>query len=87
MNDNDESRFFWFDTFIGLPENWSSVFGKRSFDAEGNIQYTDDHRISFIKGLFQETLGVFLENYSPKGRLIVMIDSDLYSSALYVLFK
>jgi hypothetical protein len=51
----------------------------------GVIPQTDDSRIHFIKGLFQDTLRDFLSGYEPCGRVVVHNDSDLYSSTLYCL--
>ena len=42
-------------------------------------------RISFVKGWFQNTLPGFLNGFSPRSRLIVHNDSDLYSSTLFTL--
>lgn len=82
-NINPRSRFFGFDSFQGLPEKW----GKENFDARGTTPKTDDGRISFIVGLFQQTLPNFIANFKPHSQLIIHIDSDLYSSSLYCLTK
>ena len=86
LNTRKESRFFGFDTFTGLPEDW----GKHeagTFDVDGSIPRIDDNRVTFVKGLFQDTLPQFLASYTPIQPLVVHIDSDLYSSALYCLTK
>ena len=80
------SRFVGFDTFEGLPEHWGDAFPKGHFDTAGKAPDTDDRRVTFVKGLFQETLPGFLASYSPRNaRRIVHIDCDLYSSTLYCL--
>ena len=38
-----------------------------------------------MKGLFQQTLPAFLEEWEPAQQLILHNDSDLYSATLYVL--
>ena len=88
INDNDSSVFFGFDTFEGLPEPFDRIrytdpVGQ--FSAEGNFPKTDDVRVEFIKGLFQDTLTDFLSNYQPQNRLIIHNDSDLYTSSLFIL--
>lgn len=87
-NLSPRSRFFGFDTFEGLPETWNRAYQKGHFDRGGHAPHTDDSRVSFVNGLFQETLGEFLATYAPDGRnLVVHIDCDLYASALYCLTK
>ena len=88
LNQDINSRFYGFDTFTGLPEAWgifSANFKENSFDAGGKYPQIDDERVWFIKGLFQDTLPGFLEDYNSNDRLIIHNDSDLYSSTLYVL--
>lgn len=86
LNDNPESRFFGFDTFTGLPDNWNHEFKKGAFTANGNIPIINDTRVKFIKGLFQGTLVQFLNNFKRKSRtLVIHMDADLYTSTLYVL--
>lgn len=81
---NSESRFYGFDTFEGLPENWGT-FNKGDMNA--NIPDLNDNRAHFIKGLFQETLNDFLVKTSLNNekRKIVHLDADLFSSTLYAL--
>lgn len=88
LNTNKGSRFFGFDTFSGLPESWDNFTGgleKGFFDTNGKMPIINDERVSFYKGLFQETLPNFLEMYDFDNTLVVNIDADLYSSTLYVL--
>ena len=89
-NSHADSRFIGFDTFTGLPENWLKGFSTVSLeycDAGGELPQSDDTRLSFVKGLFQDTLPGFLEKYRATGRLVIHNDSDLYSSTLYVLTR
>lgn len=90
LNSHPDSRFFGFDTFEGLPEDWAHVRGtmqKGTFDVGGTPPVVDSDRAEFIKGLFQDTLSPFLSTFSPKGSLVIHNDSDLYSSTLYCLAK
>jgi hypothetical protein len=81
---NENSRFFGFDTFTGLPEDWGS-FKKGDMDNNNEIPQMNDPRCSFYQGLFQQTLPVFLRNYSPRYGKIIHMDADLYTSTLFVL--
>ena len=83
-NTNPESRFYGFDTFEGLPENWG-LFEKGSMAA--NIPVIEGNRHEFFKGLFQETLPNFLSSGKiEKERFkIIHLDADLFSSTLYAL--
>jgi O-methyltransferase len=78
------SRFFGFDTFTGLPEDWGS-FKKGDMDNKNEIPEMNDDRCIFYQGLFQQTLPVFLQTYSSGTRKIIHMDADLYSSTLFVL--
>jgi O-methyltransferase len=78
------SRFFGFDTFTGLPEDWGS-FRKGDMDNNNSIPDMNDPRCNFYQGLFQQTLPVFLKTYSTGVRKIIHMDADLYSSTLFVL--
>ena len=88
INKNGSSRFYGFDSFEGLPETWDGDLESKAakhFDVGGRIPKTDDVRLLFIKGLFQDTLPEFLASYTPRNRIVVHNDSDLYSSSLYCL--
>lgn len=80
---NENSRFTGFDTFTGLPENWSSLHKKGAMSA--SVPQIDDGRCEFEVGLFQNTLPDFLDRFDPKLRTIIHMDADIYSATLYVL--
>jgi O-methyltransferase len=82
-----EGRFVGFDTFTGLPEYWNKYFRKGHFNTEGKVPDTIDKRVSFVKGMYQDTLPGFLRTFSPKNRLVIHNDSDLYTSSLFLLTK
>jgi hypothetical protein len=78
-----DCRFVGFDSFEGLPENWSKDYPKGYFSRNGRIPEIDDRRVSFVKGWFHETVPKYaLPDHET---LIINIDSDLYSSAVCVL--
>ena len=90
LNKNNQSKFYGFDTFEGLPEPFDRIkhtdpIGE--FSNDGEYPKIEDDRVRFVKGLFQDTLQTFLSTYTPNNRLIVHNDSDLYSSSLYLLTR
>lgn len=81
---NAASKFYGFDTFTGLPEDWGP-FKKGTF-AQSEIPKIDDQRGEFVQGLFQQTLIPFLEKQDlGKSRLVIHLDADLYSATIFVL--
>jgi hypothetical protein len=83
-NRNPESRFYGFDVFTGLPEDFG-VMKKHHYDTEGQTPKIDDERVTFISGLFQDSLPGFLDTYKAYQRKVIHMDADLYSSTLFVL--
>lgn len=81
---NRKSQFYGFDTFTGLPEDWGG-FDAGAMTTDSRVPNMKDKRATFIKGLFQETLPEFLRTHRIKGRKIIHLDADLYSSTMYVL--
>jgi O-methyltransferase len=87
FNKHPTSRFYGFDSFEGLPENWDSSMRATDFDVGGKVPQINDPRLRFVKGWFNETLVTFLSEFTPRARLLIYIDCDLYSSTLYCLTK
>jgi O-methyltransferase len=88
LNRDPASRFAGFDTFEGLPEDWKRIDSKMNagaFDVGGALPDIDDSRVEFVKGLFQDTLGGYLETFEPRSKVVMHCDADLYSSTLYTL--
>ncbi len=83
-NRHGDSRFYGFDTFEGLPEKWGH-FDKGAMSFKMETLGIDDPRASFYKGLFQDTLVPFLEQYKSPRRKLIHLDADLFSSTLFVL--
>jgi hypothetical protein len=79
---NKDAKFYGFDTFDGLPENWGAF---KAGEMEGGIPQLDDDRCIFIKGLFQNTLPNFLKSFDNNKKLVVHLDADLFTSTLFVL--
>lgn len=78
------AKFYGFDTFTGLPEDWGSF---KKGDMANNNKPPDlkDDRCRFYQGLFQQTLPLFIHSCSPNARKVIHMDADLYSSTLYAL--
>jgi O-methyltransferase len=85
LNREAHSRFVGFDSFVGLPESWTKKITEGTFDVGGTVPQIDDERVSFVKGWFQSTLPGFLGKFTPRSRIVIHNDSDLYSSTLFTL--
>ena len=83
-NKNDDTRFWAYDTYEGLPEDYGTM-KKGTFDQKGNFPNIPDDRIHFVKGLFQDTLTESTKQIDFSKRSIAHVDGDLYSSAMYCL--
>ena len=83
-NTDPGSTFVGFDTFEGLPEDWGG-FKKGAMSTNSMIPEPEDPRATFRKGLFQETLPVYLKTLDKESLKVIMLDADLYSSTLFVL--
>jgi Macrocin-O-methyltransferase (TylF) len=80
---NPHSHLHGFDTFEGLPFDWKQDLKKGAFSTLGKSPEIEDPRVKFYEGLFEETLPHYrLPEYDV---LVINIDCDLYSSALYAL--
>lgn len=92
LNQNPASRFYGFDSFEGLPEDWVHFFSTtraREFSTAGRLPVIKDTRVEFVKGWFLDTVNPFLKSGALRGRknFVIHLDADLYSSTLYVLTK
>jgi O-methyltransferase len=85
LNSDPGSRFFGFDSFEGLPEDWRDGQGRGHFDVGGQIPVINDARVSFVKGWFNDTVPAFASTFEPRGRLVLHLDADLYSSSMWPL--
>jgi len=83
-NTNQLSRFYGFDTFTGLPEDWGT-YKKGAFSTGNEPPEINDSRAHLCQGLFQQTLVPGLKDIDTTKRTVLMMDADLYSATLYVL--
>jgi O-methyltransferase len=83
---SEDSRFYGFDTFTGLPEDWVADKPKGSYSANGKAPDINDKRVEFLVGLFSSTLPLFIENRLDNSKKkVIHMDADLYTSTMYVL--
>jgi len=86
-NIHPDSRFYGFDTFEGLPEDWGGFRKGDMAHKIGDLK-SNDSRTFFVKGIFQQTLNFFLKEHNdelqsqPK---LIHLDADLFSSTIFVL--
>ncbi|MFL6720550.1 MAG: TylF/MycF/NovP-related O-methyltransferase [Sphingomonas sp.] len=88
LNTSANSRFYGFDSFEGLPEDWRGMAAER-FNVEGRPPEVDDDRVEFIKGWFQDSLPPMMDRIEREAAaraVVVHFDADLYSSTLFLLF-
>jgi hypothetical protein len=84
QNTDPESRFYGFDTFDGLPEDWGP-FKKGAFTNNSELPAIKDSRGRFYKGLFQQTVPGFVKGLNNSRKNVLMMDADLWSATLYAL--
>lgn len=77
-----ENTVHGFDSFEGLPEDWTWYIQKGHFE-----QPTPKVRsnVELVVGWFDETLKPFMADKQDKAMALLHIDSDLYSSAVTIL--
>ncbi len=85
LNQNPASRFYGFDSFEGLPEDWHAGKRKGAFSTAGKLPEIGDPRVRFVVGWFQNSLRGFMASYHPQRQLVLHVDCDIYSSTLYCL--
>jgi O-methyltransferase len=83
-NSNVDSKFYGFDTFEGLPENFGP-FAKGTMAATMESLNITDARAGFYKGLFQDTLVPFLDQYKGNKRKLIHMDADIFSATIFTL--
>lgn len=74
---------YGFDSFRGLPED-SPGWEKGTFNLNGVVPVFTQPNIQIVEGLIQETLQPFLDSH-PEKVFFIHIDTDIYSSAKYIL--
>ena len=83
LHPDTEEIFYGFDSFEGLPEDWTDQ-GTRAGQLSAGHKIPQVEGAEFIKGWFKDTVPEFIKDYS-KPCAMLHIDSDIYSSAAEVL--
>ena len=75
-----KNRFYGFDSFEGLPEDWVPESSKGTFKIKTLLEMPD--HVELVKGYYDTTLPIFMQRTDVYGRKadFVHIDCDLYSS-------
>ena len=77
--------FTGFDSFEGLPEQWTTGAPKGAFNVHKRLPKVRSN-IQLVPGFFENTLEDFLTHAKlDNGISLIHIDCDLYSSTKYVL--
>lgn len=77
-------KYYGFDSFEGLPADWGGHgLPAHSFDLQGNMPAVNSN-VTLIKGWFDKTLPLFLQEHLEKVAFI-HVDCDIYESAQCVL--
>ena len=87
--------FFGFDSFTGLPDDWSRYFGNTmaagTFDTGGEAPDIQSDNVAFVKGWFEDTLPDFLRTHpmvaDQERDVVLYLDADLHHPTLFVLHR
>ena len=83
-NKHPDTKFYGFDTFSGLPEDYGH-YKAGTFSLEGNFPQIEDDRIEFVKGLFQDSFPGWLKDRKLDRKTVWHLDPDLYSATIFVM--
>ena len=77
-------HWYGFDSFEGLPEEWTLGARKGAFSIDGMLPPVRNN-VTLIKGFFEDTLPAFVAKHRDAKASFIHIDCDLYSSTRTVL--
>jgi hypothetical protein len=83
LADATSAPVYGFDSFEGLPEDWTHFQKRGRFSLDGRLPSFDQPNVRLIPGWFEQTLPAFLEAHPGPARFI-HVDSDIYRSAVTV---
>lgn len=72
-------RWYGFDSFVGLPEAWTTGAREGAFSVAGKLPPVRDN-VTLIKGFFEQTLAPFAAQHQNEKVAFLHIDCDLYSA-------
>ena len=81
---HQDTQLHGFDTFTGLPEGWG-IYSAGDMAANADKLGVEDSRVTLHRGLFQETLPVYLKSLDAHKPKLIHLDADIFSATLYVL--
>src|SRR5208282_1476723 len=74
-----ERKFWGFDSFEGLPEQWTIESKKGAFDVGGKLPAVRKN-VSLVKGFYSSTLPKFTADNKTEAVAFAHVDCDLYSA-------
>jgi hypothetical protein len=86
-NTHPDSRFYGFDTFTGLPEDFGGGITAGTFSTGGAAPELPDPRAHFVPRHSQEPRHPDPDEHDLRRRLVLHADADLYTSTLFVLAR
>ena len=80
---NTNGKFYGFDSFLGLEEDWSGhILGKGTFGLDGVLPFVESN-VTLINGWFENTIPDFKDNKFKFN--LVHLDADTFKPTDYVL--
>lgn len=79
-----QQQFYGFDSFEGLPENWTPGCRKGAFSLRGKLPIVRKN-VTLVKGFFEVSLPAFVAQHKDEKLAFIHIDCDLYSSTKTIL--
>jgi len=74
-------KFFGFDSFEGLAEDWVGHHAtKGAYSQNGNLPIVNEN-VSLVKGWFSDTIQPFINSVDENDLRLIHIDSDTYEAA------
>ncbi len=74
-----ERRIYGFDSFEGLPEDWSHAAKGTFGDVKGQLPEMPDN-VTLVPGWFDDTLPVWAREHQGETIALLRVDCDIYSS-------
>ncbi len=78
-----DKTIYGFDSFEGLPEDWTNYYKKEHFSVKKLPKVKNN--VTLIKGWFDDTLPKFAEEHKNEKIAFLNCDADLYSSTKTIL--
>lgn len=79
-------KFYGFDSFVGLKEDWKGHHSAKGAYSQNGITPAVNSNVSLIEGWFDVTLPLFIKNNQDQFNQLTLlhIDSDTYESATVI---